>query len=38
VVGLLGHSTDSYLLRAGKSQDLLRELPRGQIKNSTGIK
>ncbi len=38
VVGLIGHSTDSYLLRAGKSQDLLRELPTGQSKNSTETK
>ena len=35
VVGLVGHSTDSYLLRAGKSKDLIRELPTGQIKNQT---
>ena len=35
VVQLLGHSTDSYLLRAGKSKDLIRELPTGQIKNQT---
>jgi hydroxymethylglutaryl-CoA lyase len=33
VVGAIGHSTDSYLLRAGKSKDLIRELPTGQIKN-----
>lgn len=35
VVELLGHSTDSYLLRAGKSKDLIRELPKGQIQNQT---
>lgn len=33
VVEMLGHSTDSYLLRAGKADDLIRELPKGQIKN-----
>ena len=27
LVSLLGHDTDSYLLRAGKSKDLIRELP-----------
>lgn len=32
VAQLVGHSTDSYLLRAGKSKDLIRELPAGQIK------
>ncbi len=35
VVNLVGHVTDSYLLRAGKSKDLIRELPVGQIKNQT---
>ena len=35
VVELVGHSTDSYLLRAGKAKDLIRELPTGQIKNQT---
>ena len=35
VAQLVGHSTDSYLLRAGKSKDLIRELPAGQIKNQT---
>ena len=35
IVGLLHHSTDSYLLRAGKSKDLIRDLPTGQIKNQT---
>jgi len=34
IVGIIGHSTDSYLLRAGKSKDLIRELPTGQIKNN----
>ena len=33
IVGILGHPTDSYLLRAGKSKDLIREIPTGQIKN-----
>ncbi|MDD3203771.1 MAG: hypothetical protein PHZ05_08430 [Pygmaiobacter massiliensis] len=33
VVEMVGHSTDSYLLRAGKSKDLIRELPTGQSKN-----
>lgn len=35
VVQMLGHDTDSYLLRAGKSKDLIRELPTGQLKNQT---
>lgn len=35
VVELVGHPTDSYLLRAGKTKDLIRELPTGQIKNQT---
>jgi hydroxymethylglutaryl-CoA lyase len=38
VVELVGHSTDSYLLRAGKSKDMIRELPKGQIKNQTMLK
>lgn len=38
VTALLGHSTDSYLLRAGKSKDLVRELPTGQIKNQTALR
>lgn len=29
-VEYVGHPTDSYLLRAGKSRDLCQELPRGQ--------
>ena len=33
VVSLVSHPTDSYLLRAGKSKDLIRELPKGQIEN-----
>ena len=37
VVSLIGHTTDSYLLRAGKSKDLIRELPTGQLKNQTQI-
>lgn len=35
LVQILGHNTDSYLLRAGKSKDLIRDLPNGQIKNQT---
>jgi len=35
LVQLFGHNTDSYLLRAGKSKDLIRDLPTGQIKNQT---
>lgn len=35
VVKIVGHSTDSYLLRAGKASELIRELPTGQIKNQT---
>lgn len=35
VAGELGHSTDSYLLRAGKARDLILELPTGQIENQT---
>lgn len=38
VVGLLQHPTDSYLLRAGKSKDLIRNLPTGQIKTQTTLK
>lgn len=32
IVSIIGHNTDSYLLRAGKSKDLIRELPTGQTK------
>ncbi len=35
LVLILGHDTDSYLLRAGKSKDLIREIPSGQIQNQT---
>jgi hydroxymethylglutaryl-CoA lyase len=35
LVELLGHATDCYLLRAGKSKDLIREIPTKQIKNQT---
>lgn len=35
VVDIVGHKTDSYLLRAGKASDLIRELPKGQAKNNT---
>jgi hydroxymethylglutaryl-CoA lyase len=38
VVEIVGHNTDSYLLRAGKSKDLIRELPKGQIKNQVKAK
>jgi len=31
----IGHSTDSYILKAGKSKDLIRELPKGQGNNET---
>lgn len=34
-VQMLGHRADSYLLRAGKPDDLLRELPDGQGANHT---
>ena len=32
IVSVIGHNTDSYLLRAGKSKDLIRELPTGQTR------
>lgn len=35
VVELLDHPTDSYILRAGKSKDLILELPQGQLENQT---
>lgn len=35
VVGLLGHGTDSFLLRAGKTNDLILPMPHGQIENQT---
>ena len=35
VVQIIDHPTDSYLLRAGKSKDLIRDLPTGQIANQT---
>lgn len=38
IVSMIGHATDSYLLRAGKSKDLIRELPTGQIKNQVKAK
>ena len=31
----VGHDTDSYILKAGKSSELIRELPKGQGKNKT---
>lgn len=33
VVKILGHTTDSYILRAGKAKDLIREIPKRQIQN-----
>lgn len=30
---MLGRESNSYILRAGKASDLIRELPKGQIKN-----
>ena len=38
VVELVDHHTDSFLLRAGKSSELIRELPKGQLKNQTALK
>ncbi len=35
VASFLGHPTDSYLLRAGKASDLIREVPTRQAKNHT---
>ena len=35
VVQIIDHPTDSYLLRAGKSKDLIRDLPTGQIAYQT---
>lgn len=35
LVRLLGHGTDSYLLRAGKSKDLICQLPTGQLQSQT---
>lgn len=35
VAKLVAHSTDSYILRAGKASELIRDLPTGQIKNQT---
>ena len=35
VVQIIDHPTDSYLLRAGKSKDLIPDLPTGQIANQT---
>lgn len=32
---LVKHKADSYVMRAGKSSELIRELPTGQIKNQT---
>lgn len=35
VADIVGHKPDSFLLRAGKASDLIRELPKGQAKNQT---
>ena len=35
VVDIVGHKTDSFLIRAGKRSELIRELPKGQAKNNT---
>lgn len=35
VTELVCHPTDSYILRAGKASDLIREKPTGQIENQT---
>jgi hydroxymethylglutaryl-CoA lyase len=35
VAKLVNHPTDSYLLRAGRSKDLFKEMPTGQGKNQT---
>ncbi len=32
---MVGHKADSYILSAGKSKELIRQLPTGQIKNQT---
>ena len=38
VTKLVSHTTDSYILRAGKASELIKELPKGQIKNQTQLK
>ena len=35
IVKYVGHSTDSYLLRAGKASDLILDVPKRQAKNHT---
>lgn len=35
VTKMVGHQTDSYLLRAGKASDLILDIPRRQAKNHT---
>lgn len=35
IIEIIGHKTDSYLIRAGKSSELFKDLPTGQTKNST---
>ena len=32
---LVGHEADGYILKAGKSSELVRDLPKGQGKNET---
>lgn len=38
VAVLVGHSTDSFLLRAGKAEDLFSELPTGQGKKFSAVR
>lgn len=35
VTEIVGHATDSYLLRAGKASDLILDVPKHQAKNHT---
>ena len=35
VTRMVGHQTDSYLLRAGKASDLILDIPQKQAKNHT---
>ena len=35
VTKMVGHQTDSYLLRAGKASDLILDIPQKQAKNHT---
>lgn len=38
VIEILGHSTESYLLRAGTNDELKLPMPSGQIRNQTELK